>query len=404
MGLKHYKFQPNEYVLVMKKGKIINQGLGLSFFCNTLSTGMSVIPAVSYDASFAFDDIMTMDFQRINVQGDISYVIHDYVKVAGMLDFSYTNASAYENKKAEARQVMSKRIMNLAKTSISKFVNNKDVKTVIQSQEQLTSFLTGEMTSNKTIEELGLEVVSVSILAVSPQPETKKALEAATREAILQQQDDAIYKRRNAAIEQERIVKENELNTEIKVAEKQREKEEMAIAAQMSIQEKNAQAAMQKLTDDAKYNEEKLHSDDRYKKEVRESATAAKLEEFEDKIKIEEAEEKYNVSAWNAAVETDNVSHARRMARIQNSLEEAELDGRVAKTRADAQSYANEIILKAFGSIDKEVLLAILLSGMDSKTLIAKAFNSLAENADKIGNLNISPDLLEALTAAGNDK
>lgn len=56
---------------------------------------------------------------------------------------------------------------------------------------------------------------------------------------------------------------------------------------------------------------------------------------------------------------------------------------------------------KAMESVDKEVLLAILLSGMDSKTLIAKAFNSLAENSDKIGNLNISPDLLETLTTAG---
>lgn len=52
-------------------------------------------------------------------------------------------------------------------------------------------------------------------------------------------------------------------------------------------------------------------------------------------------------------------------------------------------------------AVDKDILLAILLSGMDSKTLIAKAFNSLAENTDKIGNLNISPDLLETLTPVG---
>ena len=45
---------------------------------------------------------------------------------------------------------------------------------------------------------------------------TDGALEAAAREEILRQQDDAIYKRRNAAIEQERLVKENELNTEIR--------------------------------------------------------------------------------------------------------------------------------------------------------------------------------------------
>lgn len=52
-------------------------------------------------------------------------------------------------------------------------------------------------------------------------------------------------------------------------------------------------------------------------------------------------------------------------------------------------------------AVDKDILLGILLSAMDSKTLIAKAFNSLAENTDKIGNLNISPDLLETLTSVG---
>ena len=371
MGLKHYKFQPNEYVLVMKNGKMVNQGLGLSFFCNTLSTSMSVVPTVSFDTSFAFDDIMTSDFQRINVQGDISYIIRDYEKVAGMIDFSYTDPTAYMGKKNEAKQVMGKRITNLAKTSISKYINEKDVKTVIQSQEQLASFLTEEITTNKAIEEFGLDVVTVSILAVSPQPETKKALEAATREEILQQQDDAIYKRRNAAIEQERIVKENELNTEIKVAEKEREKQEKAIAAQMSIQEKSAQANMQKLNDDTKYKEEKLR-----------------------------AEEAYKLSSWTMCKESEDARHATSMARNKYALEETELESKSIKAKADAQAYANEAILKAFSSVDKEILLAILLSGMDSKTLIAKAFNSLAENAGKIGNLNISPDLLEALTNA----
>lgn len=36
---------------------------------------------------FAFDDVLTSDFQRINIQGDISYIIRDYEKVAGMIDF-----------------------------------------------------------------------------------------------------------------------------------------------------------------------------------------------------------------------------------------------------------------------------------------------------------------------------
>lgn len=78
-------------------------------------------------------------------------------------------------------------------------------------------------------------------------------------------------------------------------------------------------------------------------------------------------------------------------------MEEVELESKLRKEQADA----NEVVLKALESVDKEVLLSILLSGMDSKTLIAKAFNSLVENTDKIGNLNISPDLLETLTSSG---
>ena len=314
MGFKHYKFQPNEYVLVMKNGKVIKQGVGLSFFCHTLNTGMSVVPTVSFDTFFAFDDVLTSDFQGINIQGDISYIIRDYEKVAGMIDFSYTGKAGYEEKKVEAKQVMGKRITNLAKTSASKFVNARDVKAVIQAQEELAAFLSEEMTSNEAIKELGLDVVTVSILAVSPSLETKRALESATREQILQQQDDAIYKRRNAAIEQERIIKENELNTEIKIAERE---------------------------------------------------------------------------------------HESNMLKQKNALEEVELESKVTKEKADTRAYANEVVLKAMEAVDKDILLGILLSAMDSKTLIAKAFNSLAENTDKIGNLNISPDLLETLTSVG---
>ena len=69
--------------------------------------------------------------------------------------------------------------------------------------------------------------------------------------------------------------------------------------------------------------------------------------------------------------------------------------------QADTIAYAYVVVLKALDSVDKEVILVFLLSGMDSKTLIAKAFNSLVENTDKIGNLNISPDLLETLTSSG---
>ena len=145
--------------------------------------------------------------------------------------------------------------------------------------------------------------------------ETKRPLETDTREQILQQQDNAIYKRRNAAIEQERIVKENDLTTAIRVAEQE---------------------------------------------------------------------------------------HENQMLRQKNALEEVELESKLRKEQADAKAYANEVVLKALESVDKEVLLAILLSGMDSKTLITelgmkklkKNFESIKESRD-YGNGRFARKMLE---------
>jgi hypothetical protein len=53
--------------------------------------------------------------------------------------------------------------------------------------------------------------------------------------------DEAIYARRNAAVEQERAIKENELNTEIAVENKKRQIREAQMDAERAVQEKRHQ-------------------------------------------------------------------------------------------------------------------------------------------------------------------
>ena len=337
MGIKYKKFEPTEYVMKVKRGKIVQKGVGLSFFYNTMTTSMMVVPTTAFDASFAFDYIMTSDFQNVGVQGDISYIIKDYEKAARMVDFSYKN-SKNENKEAlsEAKQKMAKRIMNLTKVYVTKFVSTKPVRDAIISGDALAADLREKLKSDETMQEFGLELVSVSILGIMAKVDTQKALEAATREEILKQQDDAIYKRRNAAIEQERMVKENELNTEIKIAEKQKEKREKEMETKRLIQEKQAELDAKKLAND---------------------------------IHLEEENQKL------VDLQTEN-----------------------EKKKSDAKAYDSEVLLKTFAGMDTEIVKALVTSGMDSKALIAKAFVEIGDKADKIGVLNVSPDLLETLT------
>lgn len=336
MGIRYKKFEPTEYVMKVKKGEVVQKGLGLSFFYNTLTTSMIVIPATAFDAPFAFDGIMTSDFQDVSVQGDISYTISDCEKAARMVDFSYKNTKK-ENQVAlaEAKQKMAKRMINLAKVYATKFMSTRDVRAAIISGDALAETLRENLRQDTTMREFGLELISVSILGILAKPDTQKALEAATREEILRQQDDAIYKRRNAAIEQERIVTENELNTEISIAEKQKKKKEKEMETKRLVLEKQAELDERKLRDD---------------------------------IRLEEENRKL------VDLQTEN-----------------------AKKKSDAKAYDSEVLLKTFAGIDTEVVKALAASGMDSRALIAKAFVEIGDKADKIGVLNVSPDLLETL-------
>ena len=338
MGITYKKFDPTEYVMKVKKGKVVQQGLGLSFFYHTMTESMMVIPTTAFDTSFAFNDIMTSDFQCVSVQGDISYIITDYEKAAQMVDFSYRDKKEYAVILKEAKQKMAKRIINLAKVHVAKLISGKSVREAIICADELAEALKTGMKNDKTIQTFGLEMISVSILSVLAQADTRKALEAATREEILKQQDDAIYKRRNAAIEQERIVRENELNTEIRVAEKTKEKREKEMEMRRLVQERQAELDARKLADDIRLEEENCKLVD---------------------------------------LQTEN-----------------------EKKKSDAKAYDSEAILRTFTSVDKEVVKALVTSGMDSRALIARAFVEIGDKADKIGVLNVSPDLLESLANA----
>jgi hypothetical protein len=54
-------------------------------------------------------------------------------------------------------------------------------------------------------------------------------------------------------------------------------------------------------------------------------------------------------------------------------------------------------VIKSIGATDPKVLQTLASVGMDPHRLMAAAFRDLADNAAKIGHLNITPDLLQEL-------
>jgi len=93
------------------------------------------------------------------------------------------------------------------------------------------------------------------------------------------------------------------------------------------------------------------------------------------------------------------VRQAQMQADVAIEQQRAELvDQQVANNRklAEAQTDTLRATLDALKSVDWKTLSTAMASG-ESRGLIAMAFQQLAENASKIGRLDISPDLLSRL-------
>ena len=73
------------------------------------------------------------------------------------------------------------------------------------------------------------------------------------------------------------------------------------------------------------------------------------------------------------------------------------------RKEAETQGYVLETTLKPYKEMDWKILTA-LNNNQDPRLNISLAFREMAENAGKIGNLNISPELLDTILNEKKDK
>jgi hypothetical protein len=73
------------------------------------------------------------------------------------------------------------------------------------------------------------------------------------------------------------------------------------------------------------------------------------------------------------------------------------------KKEAETKGYVLETTLKPYRDMDWKTLTA-LNNNLDPRFNISLAFRELAENASQIGNLNISPELLDSILTKNKSK
>lgn len=73
------------------------------------------------------------------------------------------------------------------------------------------------------------------------------------------------------------------------------------------------------------------------------------------------------------------------------------LNAENTRTMAEAEAHRVASMMKALEAADPRVVQALAAAGMQPGQLIAQAFGGIAEKAERIGQLNVSPELLQAL-------
>ncbi len=331
-GIQFIKVQPTTYLLQYKKGKIKREGSGLAFFYYAPTTSLVAVPVASTDVPFIFNEV-TADFQDVSIQGQATYRITDAKKIAQLLNFTLdASGNGYAS---DDPGKLSQRLINVINVLTRKELQTLPLREALRGSDAIVQDVAKGLRESKEIVALGMEVIGLSILAIRPTPETGRALEAEAREKLLREADEAIYARRNSAVEQERAIKENELNTEIAVENKKRQIREAQMDAERAVQEKQHQ--------------------------LRDAEMLAN-------ISLEEKNKQL------VALSVEN-----------------------ARSQADAKAYGVSAMMKALEGVDSKTLQSLASVGMRPDQLVAIAFQELAERADKIGQLNISPDLLREL-------
>jgi hypothetical protein len=316
MVIGYMKAAPTTYVIQFEGGRVVREGPGLSFFYWKPTATLVSVPLSSADVPFAFSEV-TRDFQAVTLQGQLTYRVADPKRLASLLDYSVGPSGRY---RSEDPEKLAERLVQVAQVRARTVVRGMPLREVLVHADAIEAQVLSALAAAEPVRGLGVEVMAFSLLSVQPTPEMARALEAEAREALQRSADEAIYARRNAAVEQERRIKESELATELAVEERQRQIREAKMAADIAVEEQRS-ALMER---------------------------------------------------WS-----------------QNE-----------RQAADARAYALEKTLAPVRGVDWKTLMATSAGGGDPALNIALAFREMAENAQRIGELNVSPDLLHSLVGA----
>lgn len=217
--VRHLRGSGTTHIEQIRNGRTVRAGVGASFWFRPLTAVLNEVPVDDRELPLMFH-ARTSDFQDVTVQATVTYRVTDPGTAAGRIDFSIDpGTGAWRSTPLD--QVASLLTESAQQYAIDLLAGVDLTTAMAGGVGPVRTVIAAGLAADARLAETGIAVVGVRVVALRPEPEVEKALRTPTREQVQQEADKATFERRAVAVERERAIGENELQTQIELARRE---------------------------------------------------------------------------------------------------------------------------------------------------------------------------------------
>ncbi|MCL2491025.1 MAG: SPFH domain-containing protein, partial [Propionibacteriaceae bacterium] len=215
LNLNHFQGTATAYVVHLRHGRLVHQGVGQAFWFRRAASVLSEVPIADQELP-AMVRAYTADHQDVSVQLTMTYRFADPSLAASRLEFGIVPdpPEDAEDGRSQAVAVLTR----LAQSVVVADVAARPMGDVVGNVTRIQSALAQGLAADMRLAQIGVQIIDMHVLAVRPESDVEKALQTPLREQIQAEADKATYERRALAVERERQISENELASKIELA------------------------------------------------------------------------------------------------------------------------------------------------------------------------------------------
>lgn len=216
---RHLRSEASSHVISYRRGARARSGRGLAFWFHPDRTSIVEIPLDDRDTDFVFQ-VRSRDYQTVTVQGTITWRAERPEALADRVDFTIDLRTG--RLRTDPLERISSLLIGLAQYQAARYIEHRDVQALLaEGAAPIGDGISSGLAADQRLRDMGIALVTVRIAGVSPSADLARALEAPTFERAQGSADEASFARRAAAVEKERAIAQNELDTKVELSRRQ---------------------------------------------------------------------------------------------------------------------------------------------------------------------------------------